>query len=109
LHNKVIVFKKLTTMKTNKELQKDTQDAIQWKPLLKATETEVSVKDETVKLLGNDGSYSEKEVTNNVDENVMDIKMWAEKMGVQLDSSWVEKDENDMDNHLKSFSLMYWL
>ena len=47
-------------MKTNEELQKDVQDAINWEPLLNAAEIGVIAKNGVVTLTGTVDSYAKK-------------------------------------------------
>jgi osmotically-inducible protein OsmY len=47
-------------MRTDKELQKDVQDAIKWEPQLNAAEIGVIVKDGIVTLCGIVDSYAKK-------------------------------------------------
>jgi osmotically-inducible protein OsmY len=90
--------KKIKTMKTNEELQKDVQNAIKWEPLLHAAEIGVSVKDGVVTLTGNVDSYTKKTEAENAAKNIAGVKVVVEKIEVKFHSSFDKKD----DNHIAS-------
>jgi osmotically-inducible protein OsmY len=92
--------KKLRTMKTNEELQKDVQNAIKWEPLLHAAEIGVSVKDGVVTLTGNVDSYTKKTEAENATKNVAGVKVVVEKIEVKFHSSFAKKDDNDVANEI---------
>jgi len=61
-------------MKNNAALQKDVQDALNWKPLLNAAEIGVTVKDGVVTLPGIVDSYPKKTEAEDATKNVGGVK-----------------------------------
>jgi osmotically-inducible protein OsmY len=108
LHRENDFAKKLKTMKTNEELQKDVQNAIKWEPLLHAAEIGVSVKDGVVTLTGNVDSYTKKTEAENAAKNVMGVKIVVEKIVVKFDSSWAKKDDNDIASEILNAYKWNW-
>jgi osmotically-inducible protein OsmY len=96
LHRENDFAKKLITMKTNEELQKDVQNALKWEPLLHAAEIGVSVKDGVVTLTGSVDSYAKKSEAENATKNIMGVKVVVENIEVKFNSSYAKKDDNDV-------------
>lgn len=71
-------------MKTNAELQKDVQDAIQWEPLLHSAEIGVIAKNGIVTLTGTVDSYAKKLQTEHATKNVSGVKILVEDIKVKL-------------------------
>ena len=71
-------------MKTNAELQKDVQDAIQWEPLLHSAEIGVIVKNGIVSLTGTVDSYAKKLQAEHAAKNVFGVKVLVEDIEVKL-------------------------
>jgi osmotically-inducible protein OsmY len=71
-------------MKTNAELQKDVQDAIQWEPLLYSAEIGVVVNNGIVSLTGNVDSYAKKLQAEHAAKNVLGVKVLVEDIEVKL-------------------------
>lgn len=79
-------------MKTNEELQKDVQNAIQWEPLMHAAEIGVTAKDGIVTLSGTVDSYSKKINAENAAKSVLGVKALAEEITVNYGTSFVKND-----------------
>jgi osmotically-inducible protein OsmY len=79
-------------MKTNAELQKDVQDAIQWQPLLNAAEIGVTAKDGVVSLTGVVDSYVKKTQAEDAAKNVAGVTALVEKIEVKYPSSFTKTD-----------------
>jgi osmotically-inducible protein OsmY len=75
-------------MKSNAELQKDVQDAIQWQPLLNAAEIGVTAKDGVVSLTGVVDSYAKKTQAEDAAKNVGGVTALVEKIDVRYPSSY---------------------
>jgi osmotically-inducible protein OsmY len=75
-------------MKSNAELQKDVQDAIQWQPLLNAAEIGVTAKDGVVSLTGVVDSYAKKTQAEDAAKNVGGVTALVEKIEVRYPSSY---------------------
>lgn len=78
-------------MKTNEELQKDVQEAIQWEPLLNAAEIGVIAKDGVVTLTGIVDSYAKKWEAENAAKSVTGVRIVIEKIDVKLSKSLGKK------------------
>jgi osmotically-inducible protein OsmY len=83
-------------MKTNADLQKDVQEAIQWEPLLNEAEIGVTVKDGVVTLTGTVDSYSKKEEAEDAAKNVAGVKAVVEKIEIKFGGGWAKKDDNEI-------------
>lgn len=71
-------------MKTNAELQKDVQDAIQWEPLLHSAEIGVVVNNGIVSLTGYVDSYAKKQQAEHAAKNVTGVRILVEDIEVKL-------------------------
>ena len=80
-------------MKTNEELQRDVQNAIQFEPLMHAAEIGVMVKDGIVTLTGNVDRYYKKIEVENATKNVAGVKAVVENITV-INNDFV-KDDNE--------------
>jgi osmotically-inducible protein OsmY len=92
-------------MKTNSELQRDVQEAIEWEPLLKAAEIGVIAKEGIITLTGIVDSYSKKTEAEEAAKKVAGVKALVENIEVKLPNSWFKTDEEiarDVLNALKS-------
>lgn len=83
-------------MKTNAELQKDVQDAIQYEPLLKAAEIGVTAKDGIVTLTGTVNSYAKKTEAENAAKGVKGVKAVVEKIELTFGRDWTQRDDNEI-------------
>ncbi|WP_026707186.1 BON domain-containing protein [Flavobacterium frigidarium] len=81
-------------MKTNEELQRDVQNAIQFEPLMHAAEIGVMVKDGIVTLTGNVDRYYKKIEVENATKNVAGVKAVVENITV-INNDFV-KDDNEI-------------
>jgi Predicted periplasmic or secreted lipoprotein len=79
-------------MKTNEELQRDVQDAIQWEPLLHAAEIGVTVKDGIVTLSGVVDNYQKKVEAEHAAKNVAGVKAVAETIKVKYSDMDMKTD-----------------
>ncbi|MET3537168.1 BON domain-containing protein [Chryseobacterium limigenitum] len=79
-------------MKTNEELQKDVQDAIQWEPLLQSAEIGVIVKDGIVSLTGTVDNYAKKIQAEHTAKNVLGVRVLIENIEVKLPDPRVKTD-----------------
>lgn len=82
-------------MKTNAQLQKDVQDAIQWEPLLKAAEIGVIVDDGIVTLTGTVDNYAKKLQAEKAAKGIAGVKAIVENIEVKVASSQ-KKDDVDI-------------
>jgi osmotically-inducible protein OsmY len=80
----IVNLKNITTMKTDKQLQSDVMDELQWDPKLNAAEIGVSVKGSIVTLSGHVDSYTEKLAAEEAAKRVKDVKGIVEEITVQL-------------------------
>jgi osmotically-inducible protein OsmY len=87
-------------MKTNEELQKDVLEAINWEPLLNASEIGVIVNDGVVTLTGIVDSYAKKEEAENAAKSVAGVKVVVEKIDVRLDKISGKKDDKEIADDL---------
>jgi len=87
-------------MKTNEELQKDVQDAINWEPLLNAAEIGVIAKDGVITLTGTVDSYAKKAEAEEAAKSVKGVKIVVEKLEVKLNNSFGKKTDNEIANEL---------
>lgn len=74
-------------MKTNSELQRDVQEAIEWEPLLKAAEIGVIAKEGIITLTGIVDSYSKKTEAEEAAKKVAGVKALVENIEVKLPNS----------------------
>lgn len=81
-------------MKTNSQLQKDVQDAIQWEPILHAAEIGVIVNDGIVTLTGIVDNYAKKLQAEKAAKGVAGVKAIVENIEVKLAGS---QKRNDVD------------
>ena len=71
-------------MKSNADLQKDVQNAIQWEPLLTAAQIGVTAKDGVVTLTGTVDSYAKKQEAENAAKGVFGVTGVAEEIEVRF-------------------------
>src|SRR5271169_5586761 len=83
-------------MKTNAEIQKDVQDAIEWEPLMQAAEIGVTVKDGVVTLTGTVDSYSKKSEAEEAAKSVAGVKAVVEKIDVKFHDSSARRNDNEI-------------
>jgi len=83
--------------KGNEELQKDVEDAIKWKPLLKASEIGVSSEDGVITLTGIVDCYIKKMEAENIAKSVTGVKAVVEKIEVQY-ANMGKKDDSEIAN-----------
>lgn len=86
-------------MKTNEELQKDVQNAIQWEPLLNAAEIGVTVKDGVVTLTGNVDGYYKKKEAESAAKSVSGVKAVVEEIEIVYAHS-PHKTDGDIANEV---------
>ncbi|MDQ0478239.1 BON domain-containing protein [Chryseobacterium sp. MDT2-18] len=79
-------------MKTNVELQRDVQEAIQWEPLLHAAEIGVTAKDGVVSLTGVVDSYAKKKEAEDAAKRVSGVRALVENIEVKIPSAWSKTD-----------------
>lgn len=89
-------------MKTNEELQKDVQKAIQWEPLLHAAEIGVTAKNGVVSLTGIVDNYSKKLEAENAAKKVIGVKALIENIDVRFPNNWSKTDEEVADEVLSA-------
>jgi osmotically-inducible protein OsmY len=87
---------KAKKMKTNAEIQKDVQDAIEWEPLMQAAEIGVTVKDGVVTLTGTVDSYAKKTEAEEAAKSVAGVKAVVEKIDVKFHDSSAMKNDNEI-------------
>jgi osmotically-inducible protein OsmY len=79
-------------MKSNANLQRDVQDAINWQPLLNAAEIGVIAKDGIVSLTGVVDSYAKKTEAENAAKSVAGVTALVENIKVKYPSSYSKSD-----------------
>ncbi|SEW14933.1 Osmotically-inducible protein OsmY, contains BON domain [Chryseobacterium wanjuense] len=79
-------------MKTNAELQRDVQKALQWEPLLHSAEIGVTAKDGIVSLTGVVDSYAKKMEAENAAKRVSGLKALVENIEVKFPNSLYKTD-----------------
>lgn len=79
-------------MKSDKEIQKDVMEELEWAPLLNATEVGVSVTNGIVTLTGIVDSFVKKLEAEKAAKRVYGVKAVAENIHVKLDSSGKKSD-----------------
>lgn len=94
-------------MKSNAELQKDVQNAIQWEPLLNAAEIGVTAKDGVVSLTGVVDSYAKKMEAENAAKKVIGVQALVEKIEVKFASS-LTKTNADIANEVLTALKANW-
>jgi osmotically-inducible protein OsmY len=87
---------KAKKMKTNAEIQKDVQDAIEWEPLMQAAEIGVTVKDGVVTLTGTVDSYAKKTEAEEAAKSGAGVKAVVEKIDVKFHDSSAMKNDNEI-------------
>jgi osmotically-inducible protein OsmY len=79
-------------MKTNQELQKDVQNALQWEPLLHAAEIGVTAIDGVITLSGTVDSFAKKLEAETAAKKVLGVKAIVETILIQLPNSIVKSN-----------------
>lgn len=74
-------------MKSDKKIQENVQEELQWEPILNATEIGVAVKDGVVTLSGNVNSYTEKRQAELAAKRVKDVKAVAMDINIDISST----------------------
>jgi len=82
-------------MKTNEELQRDVQRAIQCEPLLNLAEIGVTVKNGIVTLTGTVDSYAKKYEAEEAAKSVVGVKAVVEKIEISFESN-VKKTDSEI-------------
>ena len=95
-------------MKTNAEIQKDVQDAIEWEPLMQAAEIGVTVKDGVVTLTGTVDSYSKKSEAEEAAKSVAGVKAVVEKIDVKFHDSSARKNDNEIASEVVNALKWNW-
>ncbi|MFT6333496.1 MAG: hypothetical protein ACI86M_000640 [Saprospiraceae bacterium] len=88
-------------MKSNYNLKKDVQSAINWEPSMQDAEISVTAKDGVITLSGTVDSYSKKINAADVSTNVIGVKAIAQKItikyGISLKKNATEMATNVLD------------
>ncbi|MPS72278.1 MAG: BON domain-containing protein [Chryseobacterium sp.] len=79
-------------MKTNTELQRDVQDAINWEPQLKNINIGITAKDGIVCLTGTVDSYAKKLQIEQVVKKVFGVNIFVENIDVKLQKHETKND-----------------
>src|SRR5271157_3198790 len=87
-------------MKTNEELQKDVQDAINWEPLLNAAEIGVIAKDGVITLTGIVDCYGKKVEAEDAAKSVKGVIAVVQKIEVKYNDNWEKKDDSEIANEI---------
>jgi len=90
-------------MKTNQDLQKDVQDAINWEPLLNAAQIGVTAKDGVITLTGTVDSYSKKLEVEDAAKNVSGVKAVAEEIVIKYNDYSKKTDTEIADEIIKAW------
>jgi osmotically-inducible protein OsmY len=83
-------------MRSDQDLQKDVQDALQWELLLNAAQIGVTVDNGIVTLTGTVDSYAKKLVAEEATKNVTGVKAVVEKIEIKFYSSLGTCDDNEI-------------
>lgn len=89
-------------MKTDKQIQKDVMEELQWDPRLNSAEIGVSVKNGIVTLSGEVDSYSKKISAERAASRIKEVKGIAQEINVKLPSTWEYTDTEIADAAVKS-------
>ncbi len=95
-------------MKTDRNLEKDIQDAFKWDPLLKAAEVTILANDALITLSGVVESYSDKLHAANITKSIAGVKAVIDHITIDTVSYLKTTDEEIAENvlhHLKLNSL----
>jgi osmotically-inducible protein OsmY len=79
-------------MKSDSELQRNVQNAINWEPSLTAAEIGVTAKSGVVSLTGTVDSFAKKVAAENAAKKVIGVKALVENIKVRFPSSWGKSD-----------------
>lgn len=94
----------VSKMKTNSDLQKDVQNAINWESNINATKIGVTAKDGIITLSGTVDSYSKKLHVERVVKNVAGVKAVVEDITIDLGGFLYKTDTNLANDILKAWS-----
>ena len=83
-------------MKTNADLQKDVQEAINWEPLLNAAEIGVIAKEGIITLTGSVDSYWKKTQAEEAAKNVAGVKAVVEKIEIRFANNSFKRDDSEI-------------
>jgi osmotically-inducible protein OsmY len=83
-------------MRTNSDLQKDVQEAINWEPLLSAAEIGVIAKDGIITLTGTVDSYWKKTEVEEAVKSVAGVKAVVEKIEIRFTNNSFRQDDNEI-------------
>jgi osmotically-inducible protein OsmY len=79
---------------TDRELQQDVQNALDWEPSVDATAIGVTVDDGVVTLRGDVGSYAERQAAERVALHVYGVKAVANDITVRLSTAYQRSDSD---------------
>ncbi len=91
-----VLSQKTIEMKSNKELQKDVQDAINWEPLLTAAQIGVTAIDGVITLTGTVDSYTKKIEAEDAAKSVAGVKAVVEKIEIKFFSLMATRDDSEI-------------
>lgn len=94
-------------MKTDKNLQKDVQDALKWEPQLNATEIGVIAKDGIITLTGSVEHYYKKNEAENTTKKISGVKAIVEKIDIIPTNSNLITDTIIAERILKVFKFHF--
>lgn len=88
-------------MKTDKQLQQEVEDELEWDPAVNVTDIGVEVKDRVVTLSGHPASYAEKLAAEKAAQRVAGVKAVVVEMTIRLPDPEIRTDE-DIANAVRS-------
>jgi len=95
-------------MKTNQDLQKDVETALQWEPLLHSAEIGAKAQDGIITLTGTVDSYAKKTAAEDATKNVAGVKVIVEEIEVFL-SSEVHKTDGEIAHEILNTLAASWV
>lgn len=90
-------------MKSDLELQKDVQNAINWEPSVRAAEIGVTAKDGVITLSGTVSSYSKKLTAENAVKKVKGVRAIAEDITIDYGGAFKKNDTVIAEEILKTW------
>jgi len=93
-------------MKTDKQLQQEVEDELEWDPSVNVTDIGVEVTDRIVTLSGHPSSYAEKLAAEKAAQRVAGVKAVVVEMEVRLTHADIRTDE-DVANAVRS--ILKWI
>lgn len=92
-------------MRTNEQLQRDVMDALEWEPILNASDIGVAARDGVITLTGTVDSYPKKMAADRVAKNVFGVRAVAEEISVK---PWGSNLKTDTEIAAAAVNALKW-